>query len=539
MKTPIALATLLWVASFNSLLAQPGHVDPPGVAPERQKVIVVEYSGFDCAPCAEVSALLDKLVSEKKLSLQVLFKNAPSNPEALVAHEAALAAGQQGKFWEMHDLLFAKPQANYSEILDMARSLNLDIKRFQTALDEREFRERVMTDIVEARGMGIHVTPTIFLNGTKLEGIEQIRSMVNAATSQPKDTVDPDRIYEFKLEGSPSFGPEDVPVTIVEFSDFRCHFCADHSRTVTELVAAYPGKIRRVFKHFPIEVNADGKLPHLGSMAAMAQGRFWEMYRALMNKPLTGRDDLISRAVALGFDMERFESDLAAGEGAAIIQRDIDEGDAVEIRMTPTSFINGKMVTGRQTVESLRQLVDAILGAEPAQRTGNTTSTGGSSQEPHDTTILIECFTDLTHPDAGKVFSALQGYEKKQTGAKVQIVYYSQEGNAAAEQLHRAAMAAGAQGRSREMCELILAAEAPLDEGDLLAFGSQLKLDINRFAKDLADETRVRELIANRAEGKRLGLSGRPTVFVKGHRIDGVPTVETLVEMTAAGCCGI
>ncbi len=378
MKNAIAFATLLGLVPAPLPAAQPGHADHLDHAGEQQKVVVVEFSSFDCAPCAEVSALLDQLVTEKKLSLQVLFKHSPSNPEALVAHEAALAAGQQGKFWEMHDLLFAHPKANYSEILDLAKSLKLDAKRFQTALDEREFREQVMTDIVEARGLGIQVTPTLFLNGTKIEGIDQLRALVKTATAQPETATDPDRIYAFDLAGSPSFGPADAPVTIVEFSDFRCHFCGDHSRTVSELVAAYPGKIRRVFKHFPIQVSAEGKLPHQGSMAALAQGRFWEMYRALMNKPLTGRDDLISRAVALGFDMARFEQDLAAGEGAALIQRDIAEGDGAGIRMTPTSFINGRMLSGRQSLDTLKERVTAILspGAPPAG--------GGQSQSKLD-----------------------------------------------------------------------------------------------------------------------------------------------------------
>lgn len=367
-KFPSALLLWIGLVLVAPLAAQPGTAEPHASAPEQQKLIVVQYSGFDCAPCAGVSALLKKLATEKKLSLQVVFNHAPMTPGALPAHEAALAAGQQGRFWEMHDLLFAKPKANYSEILEMAKSLKLDFNRFQTALDEREFRERVMTDLLEAKGLGIRVTPTIFINGTKLEGIAQIRSLVDTATSPPKDSIDPDRIYEFELAGSPSSGPDNAPVTIVEFSDFRCGFCGVHSQNVTALIDSYPGKIRRIFKHFPIEVNAEGNLPHLGSMAAMAQGRFWEMYPALMHKPLTGRDDLISRAVAIGLDMERFERDLNAGAGATILERDMKEGDRFGIRMTPTTFINGKVLSGRQTLESLKERVDAILSPVSAKK---------------------------------------------------------------------------------------------------------------------------------------------------------------------------
>lgn len=390
MKSPLTISLLFGIAFAAPLLAHPGHAEPQDADRARSRVVAVEYSDFQCTPCAEVSELLERLVNAKKIPIQVLFKHAPAHPDALLAHEAALAAGQQGKFWEMHDVLFANPKANYSEILEMAESLKLDLKRFQQAIDERELRGEVMDDIAEARGIGIRVTPTVFLNGRKLEGIDQIRAFVETVINSPEDKIDPNKVYEFELAGSPSYGPEEAPVTIVEFSDFRCGFCGEHSRTVTELVAAYPGKIRRVFKHFPIQVSVEGKLPHYGSMAALQQGKFWDMYRALMNQPLTGQDDLISRAVAIGLDIERFQRDLAANEGVAIVQRDIDEGDRHGIRVTPTTFINGKMLGGRQTFETLKMHVDRILDSNStAPESGPVTPFDDSEFGPDGSAVLM------------------------------------------------------------------------------------------------------------------------------------------------------
>jgi protein-disulfide isomerase len=371
MRLRLILAPLIALCPFphsggQSIPAGPGET---GQRPPPQSVVVVEYAGFDCKPCAEVSGLLAKLAM-KDLAIQILFKHAPGNPEALLAHEAALAAGQQGKFWEMHDRIFAGSVSSYAGILDLAKALDLDMKRFQTAIDEREFRARIMSDMTEARGIGVQITPTLFINGTKLEGIDQIRSFVNQALNPPAQTPDPAKTHEFDLEGSPSTGPADAPVVIVEFSDFRCGFCGDHSRNVDQLVASYPGKIRRIFKHFPIQVNEEGALPHNGSMAAMNQGKFWEMYRALMNHPLKNADDLFSRAVAIGLDMKRFQEDLGGGRSHPIVLRDIREGDKIGIRMTPTSFINGKPLGGRQSLESLKARVDEILGAVNGKRPG-------------------------------------------------------------------------------------------------------------------------------------------------------------------------
>ena len=394
MKFPFLLPALA-VCLPGPLAAHPGHTGPhetpPG--PPPQSVVVVEYSGFDCAPCAKVSGLLSKLATEKKLALQVLFKHSPGNPEALLAHEAALAAGQQGKFWEMHDRIFAGSVASYEGVLELARSLELDMKRFQTAIDEREFRDRIMTDMTEARGLGIRIAPTLFINGTKLEGIDQIEAFVDSALTPRKETLDPGRTYAFDLLGSPAIGPVDAPVTIVEFSDFRCGFCGAHSRNIDALMEIYPEKIRRVFKHFPIQVNEEGTLAHFGSMAAVGQGKFWEIYRALMNQPLKNRDDLFSRAVAVGLDMQRFETDLAAGQGKPTVLRDINEGADHGISLTPTTFINGKPLSGRQTLESLKEHVTRILGP----------SSGKS--EPVETAVLTDenCCGDGPIPAADPV----------------------------------------------------------------------------------------------------------------------------------------
>lgn len=537
MNLSLAIGALATVLCNATLSAHPGHTDPHRTEPSRPAIVVVEYSDFHCKPCQEVSGLLESLVSAKKLPLQVIFKHAPAHPDALVAHEAALAAGQQGKFWEMHDLLFQKPQAKHSDLLAMAKSLRLDVRRFETALEERTFRNEVMMNITEARGMGVKVTPTIFLNGQKLEGIEQIKSFVDMVLNPPQDTSDPNKIYEFDLADSPATGPADAPVTIVEFSDFRCGFCGHHSRTITELVAAYPGKIRRVFKHFPLQVTEEGMLPHQGAMAAMAQGKFWEMYQALMRTPLTGPDDLTARATAIGLDMDRFHRDLTAAPIQALLQRDVNEGDRHGIRMTPTTFINGRMHSGRQTLDYLKVQVEQILnpGAIAVATTSSTVPTLG----PQDSNASIEFFADLSDPRCGSIAQALMTFHRDKPDVRIEFKHYPAGGDANALRAHQAAVAAHAQGKFWEMAATIIAAAKTPDTTELLQFASQLQLNPERFRESLSAPDTQKHIEADIAQGNERGLNGQPVLFLNGSRYEGntTPTTDQLVALLGGDSC--
>jgi protein-disulfide isomerase len=537
MKRLLMLSCLTALGAVSAV-AHPGHSGPHQPEPPKPAVVVVEYTDFHCKPCADVSGLLDKLVRAKKLPLQVLFKHSPAHPDALLAHEAVVAAGRQGKFWEMHDLLFQNPKASLTEVISMARSLELDVKRFETALEDRTYRGEVMMDITEARGMGVRVTPTLFLNGTKLEGIDQIRSFVDTVLKPPQAAIDPNKIHEFDLAGSPSVGPLDAPVTLVEFSDFRCGFCGLHSRTVTELVAAYPGKIRRVFKHFPIQVNAEGKLPHQGAAAAMAQGKFWEMYAALMKEPLKGVDDLMARADGLGLDMERFQRDLAANTVAGLVQRDIGEGDRLGIRLTPTTFINGRILPGRQSLKSLTARVEAILNPGSEVNTADPVTVASPSLGPDDATALVEFFIDFANPECTKLTAILMEFRKENPDVRIEFKHYPARGNTTALRAHQLAMAAADQGRFRQMGELIVAAPTPIDDAGLQQLAARLRLDPERSRVAITEHRFDAMIAADIAQGDQRGLAGKPGLFLNGKRYEGsVPTTAALTELLGDDPC--
>ena len=111
--------------------------------------------------------------------------------EAVVAvkavNEAALAARDQGKSREMHEALLERAASNNTDVAELAAALNLDLGRFRAAMDRRIFREAVMADIDEARALGVRTTPTVFIAGRKLEGVEL--EFFNDTREQLTDTV--------------------------------------------------------------------------------------------------------------------------------------------------------------------------------------------------------------------------------------------------------------------------------------------------------------------------------------------------------------
>ena len=115
---------------------------------DKAPITILVFSDFESFPCARSASVIDGLLQQTR-DVRVIFKHAPagSNPNALLAHEASLAAGVQGKFWEMHDTLFEnQTKLTRADLLGYAKSLGLDLAAFQRALDNHTYRPIVERD---------------------------------------------------------------------------------------------------------------------------------------------------------------------------------------------------------------------------------------------------------------------------------------------------------------------------------------------------------------------------------------------------------
>ncbi len=184
-----------------------------------------------------------------------------------------------------------------------------------------------------------------------------VRARQLAATAQDildlSEDVDPDRDHVR--------GPEDAPVTLVEYGDFECEYCGQAEQVVRELLAAHGNEVRYVWRHLPLnDVHVSAQLGAEAAEAAADQGRFWEMFDRLITHdgPVTV-EELIRFAGEIGLDVERFTEDLRAREHAARVDEDVSSADESGVSGTPTFFINGRRHYGVYDIETLTGAVEA------------------------------------------------------------------------------------------------------------------------------------------------------------------------------------
>jgi Na+/H+ antiporter NhaA len=153
-------------------------------------------------------------------------------------------------------------------------------------------------------------------------------------------------------------GPQDAPVTLVEYGDFECPFCGHAEPAIRELLAEH-GDLRYVWRHLPLnDVHPHAQLAAEAAEAAAEQGRFWEMHDVLLaRQDALTVDELEAAAAELDLDRERFRDDLERRAGAGRIAEDVDGADRSGVSGTPTFFVNGRRHHGAYDVATLTEAV--------------------------------------------------------------------------------------------------------------------------------------------------------------------------------------
>ena len=160
----------------------------------------------------------------------------------------------------------------------------------------------------------------------------------------------------------PSRGPTNAPVTIVEFSDFQCPYCGREYPVIERLMKEYDGKLRLVFRHYPLDFHPFAQKAAEAGACAQDQGKFWELHdKMFTNQGKLAVADLKGYAKLLGMDAPKFDKCLDSGEKKALVDDDLKAGSAAGVNGTPAFFINGIFVNGAQPYEHMKQAVDREL----------------------------------------------------------------------------------------------------------------------------------------------------------------------------------
>jgi protein-disulfide isomerase len=180
-------------------------------------------------------------------------------------------------------------------------------------------------------------------------------------TQQPQYTR-----YDIPTENSYALGPADAPITIVEFSDYECPFCRRwHAEVYEQLLAAYPGKIRLVYRNLPLtSIHPDALAAAEAAMCAGEQDVYWKYHDKLFSSESLGNSVYLQYAQDLGLNMTTFKACLSDHKYQKAIETDSDFAINLGIRSTPTFFINGLAMVGAQPLDVFKQVIDKELAGE-------------------------------------------------------------------------------------------------------------------------------------------------------------------------------
>lgn len=162
---------------------------------------------------------------------------------------------------------------------------------------------------------------------------------------------------------SPRLGSFEPSLTIVEFSDFQCPFCAQASPTVKRIVAEYGGLVQFVYRHMPIdELHPDAWSASVASTCAAEQNSFWEYHdRLFVEQSNLGKDNLFAIAQSMDFDMDNFTRCYNSEKYGYQVRKDMNDGAELGIKGTPTFFANGEVLSGVLSFDQWRIILDAFL----------------------------------------------------------------------------------------------------------------------------------------------------------------------------------
>jgi len=210
-------------------------------------------------------------------------------------------------------------------------------------------------------------------------------TQVAAPQPQPQAAATPtlERVqYSVPVEGFPSLGPQDAPITIVEFSDYQCPYCSRwHEDTYQQVLDAYPGQIRFVYRNFPLSFHQNAMMSAQAALCAGDQDQYWAYHdklfteKALVNNAegtALGVESYVGFAADLALDIATFEACLTSEKYKEAVQADVafagglpPENGQPAVSGTPTFFINGRRLVGAYPLASFKQIIDEQLAALP------------------------------------------------------------------------------------------------------------------------------------------------------------------------------
>jgi protein-disulfide isomerase len=331
-------------------------------------VEVVIYSDFQCPFCRQFAQPSRELEANgvSGVTTRVTFKHFPLafHKQAPLAHQAAEAARAQGKFWDMHDLLFRNQQRlSRADLIGHARSLGLDVNRFETDLDGDAVKHAVAADLAAGTTAGVNGTPSYSINGRMFTGsrsFAELTALVAAEARRSRALAEtPDDLL--------ALGPSHAAVTIELFADLASPLTAPAITALKSLQSRHAADLRLQFRNLPLPFHARALPAHEAGMAAARAGCFWDFAAFVAGTPVIDASTIADAGKRCGLDPG--DLDAALREHRYLPRVDIDREEAARrgFRGSPVVIVDGKRFDGLPDERTLASSVNAAL-ADAARR---------------------------------------------------------------------------------------------------------------------------------------------------------------------------
>ncbi|MDC0713207.1 thioredoxin domain-containing protein [Stigmatella sp. ncwal1] len=377
-----------------------------------------------------------------------------------------------------------------------------------------------------------------------------------APAAPPQRQLVSSTVFKVPLDDSPSQGPADALVTLVEFTDFQCPFCSRANASVKQVLEDYNGQLRVVVKQHPLAFHPRARPAALAALAAHEQGKFWAYHDKLFaNQKALDDASLETYAKEVGLDIKRWKKDMADSKLAQAVDRDTALAVSLGAGGTPGFFVNGRFFSGAQPIEVFRAVIEEELGKaamlvkegmKPSDVYASVLAHGASApppppeppaqkvelgtapaKGPSDAPVTLVAFSDFECPFCSRAANTVKQLEGEYQG-KLRVAFKHQPlpRHANAKLAATASLAAHEQGKFWEYHDKLFANQTALDRPALERYAEELKLDMGKFKEALDSNKFDAQISADSAQGQQIGAAGTPTFFVNGRPIVGAKPIE-------------
>lgn len=560
---------------------RPYHGDP------NAPVIIEEFSDYQCSFCGRFalqtlpSLLANQIANGEAVLVYYDFPLTSIHAQAIPAANAARCAGEQGAlaYWQMHDLIFehqgewANSRANQF-FTDYAAEIGLEMDSFTACLENETHVELIRADLSLGQSRGVRSTPSFFLNGQPLVGaqpfnvFDQAIAAIMAGESIVEEAPEPAAPGALPTpvpigldDGAATLGNPDANVTIVEFTNYQCPFCARHSlQTMPSIVSQLieTGRVYYVIKDLMLDNMPAGPLAATAARCAGEQDAYWEMHHALFVQQQTWSQSstpatvITSIAEELGLAMADFTACVESGRYDEAIAANSQEAISFGMTGTPGFFVDGFPISGAQPFDLFALAVELAEAGElaeayrPREQQPPPQEPAGPIDVPEDGAALV-----LGNPDAPVTIVEFTDYQcpfcarhALETLPQIKanfvdtglvryvimdfpIVNNHPQATKAAE----AARCAGDQDAYVAMHDQIFVNQPQWSRNEravnlFLGYAEEIGLDMAAFTQCLESDRYETAVLANLQTGVDLGIRGTPSFFLNGYFVNGAQPFE-------------